>query len=497
MSVLSWRRVAACALVALGLACQDGFEEFAVLYFGLEVQVQDSVIFRQRSQSMLAIAPCSLPNPCLLLSSQVSWSSTNPARAAVSAQGVVTGGTDTGGVYIKATFQSFVDSQFMRVVDHGSFRWRAQLTGNVSASAASVGFADTALAVLVIHGGGTGSSLLRRLSLDGSQVWEVATCPAGSVAPSSAGLILTSGDGCTRAHGPGDGAEAWSLSLGLAGAGAAQRRSSSWLVTHVVASGGAGEPEALAVSRFSSVGAELRRDTVYTAASIALPTTTPAVAANGGPVLAWLTNGTPVLGAFDSLGAQIFVDTLTASPAGRAVSFGANGAILVGTDDGLFAFNGTGGLAWSAGAAGDIVSTPVGDSDGNVYVLTAGGLASYSSDGQLRWLADSLGSGSAGVSPAPVALSNGEVLSLCKSNQFLCWVDRATGAVLGSVDLGARSSATPAVASDGTTIVVLGNVGQSGTGLPGLLAVYGREGPLNVGWPAEGRTASRSRSLLP
>ena len=496
MTLSLWRRTAACALIAFGLGCQGGFEDFSILYFGVEIRTDDSVVVRERTQLLIAVAPCSLPSDCLLLSSQVQWASANPARATVSAQGLVAAGPDTGGVYIKVTFEPFVDSQFIRVVDRGSPRWRVELSGTVSAAAASIGFADTATTVLVVHGGGSGSGRLRRLNLDGEQVWDVATCPAGNVAPSSAGVIVVSGPDCTRAHAPAGGIELWS-SGGLGDAGSAQRRVNGWIVPHIVASAGVGQPEALVLSRISSTGAEVRRDTVFTAASIVPPSLTPAIAADGATLLAWVDGGVPVLGAVDSLGATQFLDTLASYPVGRSVSFGMNGTILIGTDDGLFAFDAGGVAAWSAGQAGDLVSTPAGDTEGNVYVLTAGGLVSYTSSGQQRWLADSLGSAAAGVSPAPVVLNNGELLAVCKGNRFLCWVARGTGVVLGSMDLGAQTLATPVVADDGTVIVVLGNVGQSGTGLPALVAVYGREGPLSVGWPAEGRTSSRSRSLLP
>jgi len=496
VTVSFWRRTAACALLTLGLGCQDAFEEFNILYFGVEIRVDDSVVVRERTRSLIAVAPCSLPNPCLLLSSQVQWASTNPARATVSSQGVVSAGPDTGGVYIKVIFEPFVDSQYIRVVDRGSPRWRVALTGAVSSASASIGFADTATTVLVVHGGGSGSGRLRRLNLAGEQVWDVATCPAGNVAPSSAGVIVVSGPGCTQAHTPANGTVLWSTG-GLGDAGSAQRRVSGWIVPRIVASSGVGQPEALVLSRTSSTGAELRRDTVFTAPSIVAPSLTPAIAADGATVLAWLDNGVPVLAAIDSLGETQFVDTLETYPAGRSVTIGMDGTVLIATDDGLFAFDAGGVATWSAGRAGDLVSTPAGDTEGNVYVLTAGGLASYTSSGQQRWLADSLGSAAAGVSPAPVVLNNGEVLAVCKGNRFLCWVARGTGAVLGSVDLGARTSTTPAVAEDGTVIVVLGNIGQSGTDLPALVAVYGREGPLSTGWPAEGRTSSRSRSLLP
>lgn len=486
-----WAEGAALAALVLG-ACGDEFQELEVRYFGLDVFVQrDSAVFKGTTVQVQARADCTLQT---CAPPGVTYSSSDSQRASVNENGLVTGGPDTGAVWIRATFQQFSDSVPLRVVQRGSPRWRMTLTPEVTAAAPAIAVVDTLVSIFVVHGVGSGSGRLRRLTLRGPQVWEVDTCPGAAVAPSVRDIVVVTGPDCTRAHNLANGAGSWTLGLGARGAGAAQVRGNQWLVPHIVPPQVAGDSSALALSVVLSIGGGLiRRDTLVQSSQLDSLEFTPAVAANGDAIMAWSVGGAGQVVRIDTLGAVVGQTGLPAIPEGAA-SVGANGQILVGTRDDLVALDSLGAALWSANLpAGSRVSSPVLDNQGNIFVQTAVGLASYApDDGAERWRVDSLGTGADTISHAPVVLLNDEIVAVCQGSLFLCWVDGATGEVIQVAPIGGMATATPAVADDGSVVVLLLDGAE-----PVLATFYGRNPPLTVGWATEGRTMTRSRSLRP
>lgn len=490
----SWWAVVVMAALAAG-ACGDEFsQDLEVRFFDIDLSTIDSTVFVGESADIEATLPCTLGTCTPPPGGGIVWSSSDPQRASVDQTGLVMAGPDTGEVFIKAVFESFADSLLLRIVENGSPRLRIALMPTVRSAAPALAILNEATSVFIVHRGDAAEGLLRRLTLRGEQVWEVPTCPTGAVGPSVRAFVVVTGPNCVRAHGLNDGEQRWTLDIGADGGGAAQVRSARWLVPHVVPAPGAADSSALALSLVTSGGAEARRDTIFKSDQLDSITFTPIIAANGDALIAWSAGGVAELARVDTLGTVLAQPALPAAPMGGSVAVGPDGEILVGTPDDLVAFDSLGGPLWSANLGpGSLVSSPVVDNQGNVFVQTAVGLASYAlAGGTERWRVDSLGTGSDTTSHAPVILLGDQLVAVCKDNQFLCWVEAATGDVISMAPLGGTALATPAVTIDGSVIVMVQEASQ-----PVLAGFYGRAAPLTVAWPTEGRTMGRTRSLRP
>jgi outer membrane protein assembly factor BamB len=404
------------------------------------------------------------------------------------------GETDLVAILDAVFVDQFVDRANIRTarpddIEPGTERWRLALPfgGPGSSSAPALDGSDR---IYVLAGVQT----LLAIDGDGNLLFREWTCSSTLTMPAVAvdGRAHVAGHSCTQRHAL-DGSIEWMVPTGDTDAAPAVGPDGSVAVLW------ADGEDAVMLSRISSQGIELWRDTLFL--ERITQWTAPAIASNG-DIYAQVKG--PEYGGFlwrvGTNGSIRWMRELR----GRELYTGPaliTDRVVIADYEGYAAFDSAGTLLWQIDIAAS-KSPPVIDADGNIFFQTFTGLASYDITGNQRWATDSVWANAAEYDhiSAPTLLSDDNLLVKCSRQRGtaineLCGVRRLDGGLVWRTDFGGYIEGSPAVAHDGTIYLFYRETW--GGGQVYLLALWGDSPPLTEGWPTEGGGMGRLRRQQP
>jgi hypothetical protein len=414
------------------------------------------------------------------------WTSSDTAVATVVLQGNGRGGNVTargaGQVWIYALLNDqFRDSARITVVGPGDVRQRIAVPAGARLHAA-VGLADSLVRLVT----GTGTLFTVSRNIPGASA---GSCNGafGASLDFSDGPYTTGAD-CLIRHSAAGGVR-WNLPLGDPESGLAVAADEAAVVLHSIAG-------AVVVSRVSSAGAEVWRDTLNPVELA--QRSAPGIASNADIYVPWRsTVNSAWLTRLTTAGALRWTVPLPAEARYTSPAVDPT-RVIVTYLGGITAFDtAAGAVIWSrqftqdnpAATDSTAASSAVIDRAGRVFVQTAAGLHAYSPAGAPLWVADSLGAGAASQAGGvgnPTILTDSTVVVVVERSR-VCGVRPATGATRWC-----GPALGPGDVVGGVTVgfdLVMYAVRSSGE----LLALWNRIGGETQGWPTEGGNHQRTR----
>ncbi len=390
-------------------------------------------------------------------------------------------GSERGTSLVIATInERFVDSALVQVVRPGDTRWRVTVGATWQIPTPAL---DGQERVYVVHNGADGR-VLSAFEPDGSLAYSVPTCPFSDMSPAVSGdgsAYVTGGWGCTQRHAP-DGSVDWAFPLGSFDGGVAVASDGSVVLVCDE------EPEwrNVVLSRISSEGIELWRDTLGPSLGGNVQKSAPLVNSTGDIYVAWSDTDGFWISRIGLSGVLVWRTALSGWSK-RSTPALHGETVVVSYVNGVAGYDTMGALLWQRGDPGGHTSSPIIDPDGNIFIQSHSGLFSYDLQGNIRWSADSLGCYGCpqNAAAAPTLLLGGELVVPC--DRDVCSVDTSDGSLIWRTAVDEPFNSPPAVASDGTIYVTTDQV---------LYALWGQRPPLAEGWPTEGGNMGRLRRRM-
>jgi hypothetical protein len=483
------RFAAACAALTFGLfaACKSSPFDDASRTISAEIVTADTTMMVGEQATFIAIAQYGFGPG---IPDSVVWSSSDSDILTVVLQGNGRSGFVTargaGQAWVHAVMNvDFEDSALVTVVGPGEVRFRTTIPSGARIHAA-IG-SDSLVRLLTATG--------TLFTVERAAVGTSSSSCNGAFGPSldvSNGAFAT-GDECLIRHSAAGGPR-WQLPLGDPEGGVAVAADEAAIVLHSIVDGG-GATGAVVVSRVSSLGTELWRDTLR-----AVPQaqrSAAGIAVNGDIYVPWRpTADSGRLARITQAGAVRWDIPLPAGPRFTSPTPDST-RVIVTYLGGITAFDSAGGVLWSrqftqdnpAATDSTAPSSAVLDRAGRVFVQTAAGLHAYSATGTPLWAADSLGAGAQaqaiGVG-APTVLTDSTVVVVVGGSRVCgvrpgLGVPRWCGPALGPGDV------------VGEVVIGFDLVMYAARSSGELVGMWNRIGAETSGWATEGGNHQRTR----